>query len=85
MSRLNLFLSSVLFSRICEVRHAQVVLSMQSFKRGMPLLPALPGEHCVTDIDAGQPLGLRRWTRFEPDDLENPKFQLSQRLDPRAP
>jgi hypothetical protein len=55
---------------------------MQSFKRGMPLVPALPGEHCVTDIDAGQPLGLRRWTRFEPDDLENPKFQLSQQLDP---
>ncbi|CAL1165179.1 unnamed protein product [Cladocopium goreaui] len=67
---------------VVELRRADerfyVVLSMQSFKRGMPLVPALPGEHCVTDIDAGQPLGLRRWTRFEPDDLENPKFQLSQ-------
>eukprot|EP00435_Cladocopium_sp_Y103_P047208 s212_g13.t2 len=69
---------------VVELRRADerfyVVLSMQSFKRGMPLLPALPGEPCVTDIDAGQPLGLRRWTRFEPDDLENPKFQLSQYL-----
>jgi len=54
-----------------------VVLSMQSFKRGMPLLPARADEPSITSIDAGEPLGLHRWIRFEP---ESPKFQLFQYL-----
>eukprot|EP00438_Fugacium_kawagutii_P001358 Skav232150 [mRNA] locus=scaffold1040:215287:236408:- [translate_table: standard] len=39
----------------------------------MPLLPALEGEPCCTEIDAGDRLGLRRWKRFE----TGPKFNLS--------
>ena len=55
----------------------KVVISMQSFKRGMPLLPAYPAEHCLTEIDAGEPFGLRRWVRYEP---RGTKFQLAQYL-----
>eukprot|EP00435_Cladocopium_sp_Y103_P026007 s2272_g6.t1 len=54
-----------------------VVISMQSFKRGMPLLPAYRDEHCLTDIDAGERFGLRRWVRYEP---RSTKFQLAQYL-----
>ncbi|CAL1140009.1 unnamed protein product [Cladocopium goreaui] len=54
-----------------------VVISMQSFKRGMPLLPAYPDEHCLTEIDAGERFGLRRWVRYEP---RSTKFQLAQYL-----
>lgn len=54
-----------------------VVISMQSFKRGMPLLPAYPDEHCLTEIDAGEPFGLRRWVRYEPS---TKKFQLAHYL-----
>jgi hypothetical protein len=50
---------------------------MQSFKRGMPLLPAYPDEHCLTEIDAGERFGLRRWVRYEP---RSTKFQLAQYL-----
>ena len=55
----------------------KVVISMQSFKRGMPLLPAYPDEHCLTEIDAGERFGLRRWVRYEP---RSTKFQLAQYL-----
>ena len=50
---------------------------MQSFKRGMPLLPAFPSEAAVTEIDAGEPYGLRRWLRYEPN---SQKFHLSSYL-----
>ena len=43
-----------------------MVLSMQSFKRGMPLLPAAKHERADTEIDAGEVYGLKRWVRFEP-------------------
>lgn len=43
-----------------------VAISMQSFKRGMPLLPALEHEEAAAEIDAGQRYGLRRWVRYEP-------------------
>ena len=43
-----------------------VVVSMQSFKRGMPLLPAFADEQPDTEIDAGQQYGLKRWVRYEP-------------------
>ena len=39
------------------------VLSIQSFKRGMPLVPS--GEPIIT-IDAGERLGLKHWARFQP-------------------
>ncbi|CAK9105902.1 unnamed protein product [Durusdinium trenchii] len=54
-----------------------VTISMQSFKRGMPLLPAFPSEAAVTEIDAGEPYGLRRWLRYEPN---SQKFHLSSYL-----
>ena len=54
-----------------------VVISMQSFKRGMPLLPAYPNEASVTDIHAGERCGLRRWVRYEPS---TKKFHLAQYL-----
>lgn len=54
-----------------------VVISMQSFKRGMPLLPAYPDELCLAEIDAGERFGLRRWVRYEP---HGTKFQLAQYL-----
>jgi hypothetical protein len=38
---------------------------MQSFKRGMPLLPAFDDEQPDTEIDAGEPYGLKRWVRYE--------------------
>ncbi len=39
---------------------------MQSFKRGMPLLPAFANEQPDTEIDAGEQYGLKRWVRYEP-------------------
>ena len=39
---------------------------MQSFKRGMPLLPAYDDEQPDTEIDAGEKYGLKRWVRYEP-------------------
>ena len=51
---------------------------MQSFKRGMPLLPAYPNEASITDIDAGERCGLRRWVRYEP--VRTKKFHLAQYL-----
>ena len=39
------------------------MLSIQSFKRGMPLVPS--GEPIIT-IDAGERLGLKHWARFQP-------------------
>jgi len=54
-----------------------VVISMQSFKRGMPLLPAHPDEPSIADIDAGESFGLRRWLRYEPS---SKKFHLAQYL-----
>ncbi|CAK9047962.1 unnamed protein product [Durusdinium trenchii] len=54
-----------------------VTLAMQSFKRGMPLLPAFVTETALTEIDAGGPYGLRRWLRYEPN---SQKFHLSSYL-----
>ena len=36
---------------------------MQSFKRGLPMLPAGAYEVADTEIDAGHFFGLRRWVR----------------------
>ena len=52
-----------------------VVLSMQSFKRGMPLLPAYHSEKALTEINAGKAHGLSRWLRYG-----SKKFQLSEYL-----
>ncbi|CAK9003977.1 unnamed protein product [Durusdinium trenchii] len=57
-----------------------LTLSMQSFKRGFPLLPASEDESSLTEIDAGEPYGLRRWVRYEPQDPNSQKFQLSSYL-----
>ena len=43
-----------------------MILSIQSFKRGMPLLPAVAGEVPVTAIDAGEAFGFAQWVRFDP-------------------
>lgn len=58
--------------------HFYVVVSMQSFKRGMPLLPALEHEKPITEIDAGQIYGLKRWVRFEA--VGTRKFHLTEYL-----
>eukprot|EP00437_Effrenium_voratum_P043511 CAMPEP_0181476434 /NCGR_PEP_ID=MMETSP1110-20121109/41703_1 /TAXON_ID=174948 /ORGANISM="Symbiodinium sp., Strain CCMP421" /LENGTH=455 /DNA_ID=CAMNT_0023601713 /DNA_START=55 /DNA_END=1419 /DNA_ORIENTATION=- len=56
-------------------RKFYTVLSMQSFKRGMPLVPS---EHPATvEIDAGERVGFRHWARFEPGDFGSEKFQLA--------
>lgn len=52
-----------------------VVLSMQSFKRGMPLLPAHLSEKALTEINAGHAHGLPRWVRYV-----SQRFQLSEYL-----
>lgn len=56
---------------------------MQSFKRGMPLLPALDVEHCCCEIDLGATKGLRRWRRWEPEPVGS-RFRLGPYLR-RAP
>lgn len=55
-----------------------VVVSMQSFKRGMPLLPAFDDEQPDTEIDAGEPYGLKRWVRYETAGTQ--KFHLPEYL-----
>jgi len=55
-----------------------VILSIQSFKRGMPLLPAVAGEVPVTAIDAGEAFGFAQWVRFDPAALGAKKFQLAR-------
>lgn len=67
---------------ITELRNADekyyMVLSIQSFKRGMPLVPS--GEPIIT-IDAGERLGLKHWARFQPGHTTSRnKFRLSQYL-----
>eukprot|EP00438_Fugacium_kawagutii_P005296 Skav213861 [mRNA] locus=scaffold2366:308980:316367:- [translate_table: standard] len=58
-----------------------MVLSIQSFKRGMPLVPSLTGERAIT-IDAGERLGLKYWARFQPGQASyKNKFRLSQYLN----
>ncbi|CAK9011780.1 unnamed protein product, partial [Durusdinium trenchii] len=55
-----------------------VIISLQSFKRGMPLLPAYKTEPSLTEIDAGTPYGLRRWLRYELS--SSSKFHLADYL-----
>ncbi|CAK9014352.1 unnamed protein product [Durusdinium trenchii] len=66
---------------ICELRARDacfyMVLSIQSFKRGMPLVPC--GEPIIT-IDAGERLGMKHWARFQPGSYGSTKFRLSQYL-----
>eukprot|EP00913_Durusdinium_trenchii_P002322 g2144.t1 len=63
---------------ICELRARDacfyMVLSIQSFKRGMPLVPC--GEPIIT-IDAGERLGMKHWARFQPGSYGSTKFRLS--------
>ena len=57
-----------------------VVLSIQSFKRGVPLVPASDG-HGEIIIDAGERLGMKGWNRFQPGEKSGGnKFRLSQYL-----
>ncbi|CAK8985856.1 unnamed protein product [Durusdinium trenchii] len=83
--------SAYVVVRLCEDRFANwarepwppgkrrfyVIISLQSFKRGMPLLPAYKTEPSLTEIDAGTPYGLRRWLRYE---LSSSKFHLADYL-----
>ncbi|CAE7551600.1 Slc9a8 [Symbiodinium natans] len=58
-----------------------VVLSMQSFKRGYPLLPVHSGQgDHVTRIDAGQSMGLTNWVRYDPALVGSHGFYLSEYL-----
>jgi len=59
-----------------------VVLTMQSFRRGCPLIPemgAATGKQ-VTTIDAGAKMGLTSWTRYHPNLAGNRKFRLADYL-----
>ncbi|CAE7551561.1 Slc9a8 [Symbiodinium natans] len=58
-----------------------VVLTIQSFKRGLPLLPvrSANGED-VTRIDAGHSMGLTSWIRYDPAMLGSQSFYLSEYL-----
>mmetsp|Transcript_48815 Transcript_48815/g.114687 ORF Transcript_48815/g.114687 Transcript_48815/m.114687 type:complete len:397 (+) Transcript_48815:48-1238(+) len=55
------------------------ILSIQSWRRGPPLIPAGPGEEDVT-IDAGQRDGLTSWVRYDPRMVRSSSFLLSEYL-----
>ncbi|CAE7702475.1 unnamed protein product, partial [Symbiodinium sp. CCMP2456] len=56
-----------------------VVLTIQTFKRGFPLMPVRSGEEHedVTRIDAGNHLGLATWVRYDPAKYGIDGFYLS--------
>ena len=57
------------------------VLTIQSFKRGMPLLPAQQDEvEQITKIDAGKAMGLTKWIRYDPAMVGSSCFHLSEYL-----
>jgi len=62
-----------------------VVLTMQSFRRGRPLIPeiidtgATTGKQ-VTTIDAGKTMGLTSWTRYHPRLAGSRQFRLADYL-----
>eukprot|EP00435_Cladocopium_sp_Y103_P004697 s3161_g1.t1 len=61
-------------------RSFYTTLSVQSCRRGLPLLPCPPGEvedEMVTIAD-GQALGLDHWIRFDPERYGSDRFYLSQ-------
>ncbi|CAE7203983.1 unnamed protein product [Symbiodinium natans] len=55
-----------------------VVLTIQSCKRGLPLVPLVTDESPTTTIVAGEKLGLDRWIRFSPESVGSSKFYLSE-------
>ena len=65
LRKLDEQLSCETFNMNRDLRQFYVVLSMQSFKRGMPLLPARADEKALTEINAGRKVGLPRWLRYE--------------------
>ena len=64
-------------------QHFYLILTIQSCKRGMPLLPVgnvhAHGEH-VTTIDAGKGMGLTTWARYDPAMVGSDRFFLSEYL-----
>ncbi|CAE7558876.1 Slc9a8 [Symbiodinium sp. CCMP2592] len=60
-----------------------IVLSIQSFKRGFPMLP-VPcdefGSAGVTTINAGRSMGLTTWARYDPAKFGSDRFLLSEYL-----
>ncbi|CAE7941753.1 unnamed protein product [Symbiodinium sp. KB8] len=55
-----------------------IVLTIQSCKRGLPLVPLVTDELPTTTIVAGERLGLDRWIRFNPESVGSSKFYLSE-------
>mmetsp|Transcript_33312 Transcript_33312/g.68688 ORF Transcript_33312/g.68688 Transcript_33312/m.68688 type:complete len:425 (+) Transcript_33312:61-1335(+) len=55
-----------------------IVLTIQSCKRGLPLVPLVTDELPTTTIVAGERLGLDRWIRFNPESVGSSKFLLSE-------
>ena len=53
-----------------------MVICLQSFKRGLPLLPATADEPICAEIDCGADVGLRRWRRYEAE-----RFHLGPYLE----
>ncbi|CAE7305641.1 Slc9a8 [Symbiodinium sp. CCMP2592] len=72
---------------ICEIRafdqQYYVVLTIQSFKRGNPMIPVYTDEdgkddsEDVTRIDAGKSMGLTTWARYDPAEVGSDRFLLS--------
>eukprot|EP00437_Effrenium_voratum_P015999 CAMPEP_0181458060 /NCGR_PEP_ID=MMETSP1110-20121109/32113_1 /TAXON_ID=174948 /ORGANISM="Symbiodinium sp., Strain CCMP421" /LENGTH=386 /DNA_ID=CAMNT_0023582533 /DNA_START=51 /DNA_END=1211 /DNA_ORIENTATION=+ len=50
------------------------VLTVQSCRRGLPLIPSDPTEVATVSITAGQSAGLENWTRFSPEMTEGSRF-----------
>ena len=44
-----------------------MVLTVQSCRRGLPLVPSAESEEPTVTITAGISVGLERWTRFSPN------------------
>jgi len=55
-----------------------LVLTIQSCKRGLPLIPLVRDGNATVTIAAGERLGLGRWVRFNPELCGSSKFHLSE-------
>mmetsp|Transcript_43916 Transcript_43916/g.82042 ORF Transcript_43916/g.82042 Transcript_43916/m.82042 type:complete len:421 (-) Transcript_43916:21-1283(-) len=68
---------------ITEMRAADagfyVVLTIQSWRRGRPLVPVRDGEGTIK-IDSGRDLGLTEWDRYHPRLVGSTRFHLSDYL-----
>ena len=77
------FLNRPYFTEIRKLdANFYVILTMQSWRRGRPLVPAVKEEATreVTTIDVGRKGGLATWVRFHPQIIGSTSFYLSEYL-----